>query len=168
MVGRPDNVLPRLQEAGQINLHDYLTFEIQPDPKHPEIEAAEMPYLGLRYRAQAQLAGKIFGSSFGIGVAFSEPLHGSPEEATGSNFLEFAGIEPSPFRIYPLETHIAGKLHAYTLPRSRSNTRIQDLPDIALLASTRTIEGRSLRVTIQQTFEHRATHAVPERSPSVR
>ncbi len=156
-----DDVLAHLQEAGRLELGDYLSFEVQADPRHPEIEAEGMVYQGLRYRAQSQLAGKIYGSPFGIDVAFAEPLHGAPEEIEGSSFLEFAGIEPTRFRVYPLETHIAEKLHAYTLPRKRPNSRVKDLPDIALLATVRDIDGRSLRAAIEGTFEHRATHPVP-------
>jgi hypothetical protein len=31
-------------------------------------------------------------------------------------------------RLYPRETHVAEKLHAYTLPRRRENSRVRDLP----------------------------------------
>ncbi len=79
----------------------------------------------------------------------------------GSSFLDFVGIERGRFRIYPLETHVAEKLHAYTLPRKHPNSRVKDLPDMALLASTRDIDGAALRDAINRTFEHRATHAVP-------
>ena len=33
--------------------------------------------------------------------------------------LAFAGVAPPTLRLYPLATHIAEKLHAYTMPRSR-------------------------------------------------
>ena len=130
VVGDPDRVLPRLQEAGRVDLGDYLTFEIQSDPRHPQIDAESLAYQGLRFRAQGQLAGQIYGSPFGVDVAFAEPLYGTPEEVAGSRFLDFAGVPPSRFRVYPLEMHIAEKLHAYTLPRERVNSRVKDLPDI--------------------------------------
>ena len=161
VIGDPDAVLSRLQEAGRLELGDYLSFEVQTDPRHPEIEAEGLVYQGLRYRAQAHLAGKIYGTSFGVDVAFAEPMHGAPEEIEGSSFLRFAGIAPARFRVYPLETHIAEKLHAYTLPRKRPNSRVKDLPDIALLATVRDIDGPSLRSAIEGTFAHRATHPVP-------
>ena len=44
--------------------------------------------------------------------------------------LAFAGIAPPTLRLYPVETHIAEKLHAYTLPRPRPNSRVKDLPDL--------------------------------------
>jgi Nucleotidyl transferase AbiEii toxin, Type IV TA system len=165
LVGSPDGVLPRLQEAGRLDLGDYLTFEVQRDPNYPAIDAEGMTYQGLRHRAQGYLAGKVYGAPFGIDVPFAEPLEGLPDVVAGSDFLVFAGVAPAAFRIYPLETHVAEKLHAYTLPRSRPNSRVKDLPDIALLASARVIDARVLRAAVDKTFSHRATHPVPARLP---
>ncbi len=166
MVGHPDDVLNRLQEAGRLDLGDYLQFEVTADPRHPEIDAEGMAYQGLRYRAEAQLAAKIYGVPFVIDVAFAEPMHGKAEEVAGSTFLEFAGVAHGSYRIYPLETHIAEKLHAYTLPRSHPNSRVKDLPDLALLATAREIDGATLRAAIDRTFEHRGTHPVPASVPT--
>ena len=80
--------------------------------------------------------------------------------------LGFAGIEPPSLRLYPLETHIAEKLHAYTLPRKRPNSRVKDLPDIALLAGVREIEASRLRAALAQTFDSRKTHPLPSSFPS--
>jgi hypothetical protein len=79
--------------------------------------------------------------------------------------LAFAGIVPPTLRLYPVETHIAEKLHAYTLPRQRPNTRVKDLPDLALLATARPIERRQLRAALQQTFAFRKTHGLPAALP---
>jgi hypothetical protein len=92
-------------------------------------------------------------------------LTGEPEEIEGSRFLAFAGVEPARFRIYPLETHIAEKLHAYTMPRTRPNSRVKDLPDIALLATARPMEAATLRSAIERTFASRGTHEVPVEMP---
>lgn len=92
-------------------------------------------------------------------------MRGRPEEVEGSSFLELAGVEPGIYRIYPLETHMAEKLHAYTLPRKRPNSLVKDLPDLALLATVRDIDGGALRAAIDKTFEHRATHQVPSSVP---
>jgi len=165
LVAKPDDVLSQLQEAGGLDLGDFLRFEVQPDPRHPELEAEGMRYQGFRYRTRALLAGKIYGSPFGVGVALAEPLIGDVEEVEGSRFLAFAEVAPTRFRLYPLETHIAEKLHAYTMPRGRPNTRVKDLPDIALLASVRTIVGEELRDAIERTFEHRGTRPVPAAIP---
>lgn len=68
--------------------------------------------------------------------------------------------------MYPVETHIAEKLHAYTMPRARPNTRVKDLPDLALLASVRELERPRVRAAIEQTFAFRATHAVSAALPA--
>jgi hypothetical protein len=75
--------------------------------------------------------------------------------------LAFAGIAPPPLRLYPIETHIAEKLHAYTLPRARPNSRVKDLPDIALLATVQKIDAERLRAALEKTFTFRKTHPLP-------
>lgn len=76
LVGDPGAVLPRFQAAGRIDLGDYLVYEVQPDRRHHEIQAAGMAYTGLRYRVETRLAGKPYGAPFGVDVAFAEPLQG--------------------------------------------------------------------------------------------
>ncbi len=45
------------------------------------------------------------------------------------------------------------------------NSRIKDLPDLALLATTRALRSDTLRAALAKTFAHRATHAVPVALP---
>ena len=125
-----------------------------------------MQYTGRRYRCEPLLAGRRFSRPFGLDVAFAEPLVGKPEFLRGTDFFEFAGIPRTEYRVYPPETHIAEKLHAYTLPRSRPNSRVKDLPDLALLALVRNFDSEVLRSAIQQTFAHRGTHPVPVTIPA--
>ena len=129
MVGSPDDVLAKLQEAARGDLRDFMTFEIGPDEDHPEIQNDGMPYEGMRFRAECRLAGRPFGQPFGVDVAFGDPILGEPEVVAAEDVLAFAGIAPPTLRLYPLETHIAEKLHAYTMPRARPNSRVKDLPD---------------------------------------
>ena len=69
MVGSPDGVLAKLQEAGRKNLGDFMTFEVVPDDDHPEIQNDGMQYDGLRFRAECKLAGKVYGQPFGVDVS---------------------------------------------------------------------------------------------------
>lgn len=165
MMGNPDEILARLQEVGRLDLKDFLQYEVQVDPENPALLAAGLPYEGRRFRAEARLAGKIYGSPFGIDIAFAEPMVGEPETVQGSAFLDFIGVEPIAYQIYPLETHIAEKLHAFTMPRQRWDSRVKDLPDIALLATSRTMEADEVRSAIEQIFHHRGTHVVPPAMP---
>lgn len=166
MMGSARDVLERLQEAGRMDLGDYMRFEIQPDDEHPEMQNEGMRYEGYRYRAECRLAGMIYGRPFGVDVAFGDPLIGEPDIVTAEDTLGFVGIAPPTLRLYPVVSHVAEKLHALTMPRPRPNSRVRDLPDIALLATTGPIDGRLLRRAIDRTFEFRSTHAVPAVIPA--
>jgi len=98
-------------------------------------------------------------------VAFGEPILGEPELIVAKDSLAFAGIAPPHLRVYPLETHIAEKLHAYTMPRTRPNSRIKDLPDIALIATAGSVAASRVRAAVEQTFAFRGTHEVPSALP---
>lgn len=166
LTGSHHGVLEKLQEAGRRTLGDFMTFEVLPDADHPDIQNDGMKYDGFRFRAECKLAGKIYGQPFGIDVAFGDPIFGEPEVLVADDVLAFAGIAAPRVKVYPIETHIAEKLHAYTIPRRRPNTRVKDLPDIALLATLRPHDSRRLRAALEQTFTFRGTHAVPKAVPS--
>jgi hypothetical protein len=165
VTGSPDKLLASLQQAGRQDLGDFMTFEVNPDAEHPTIENDGMQYEGLRFRAECRLAGKLYGQRFGVDVAFGDPIFGEPDVVTADDVLDFAGIAPPVLRLYPIETHIAEKLHAYTMPRTRTNTRVKDLPDIALLAGIQSLHADRLRKALEQTFKHRATHPLPQALP---
>jgi len=165
MVGSPEDVLAKLQEAGRKDLGDFMTFEVGPDEDHPEIQNDGMQYDGLRFRAECKLAGKLYGQPFGVDVAFGDPILGEPEVVVAEDVLAFAGIAPPTLRLYPIETHIAEKLHAYTMSRARPNSRVKDLPDLALLATAQQLDSLRVRAALEQTFSFRKTHPLPASVP---
>ena len=166
MMGRSDDLLARLQEAGRCDLSDFLTFEVRPDDEHPEIQNDGMRYDGFRFRVACRLAGKLYGEPFGVDVVCGEPILGQPDTARARDVLDFAGIDPPVLRLVPIETHIAEKLHAYTVPRRRPNSRIKDLPDLALLATAGDLDARRVRMALEQTFAFRKTHELPTSTPA--
>ena len=165
VTGSPYDILAKLQEGGRRALGDFMTFEVAPDDDHPEIRNDGMPYDGLRFRAECKLGGKLYGSRFGVDVAFGDPILGDPDIVVAEDILSFAGVEPPTLRLYPIETHIAEKLHAYTMPRARPNTRIKDLPDIALLGAVQPVAATRVRTALEQTFTFRKTHPLPAALP---
>jgi hypothetical protein len=165
LTGSPDDVLSTLQEAARYDPGDFMTFEVAPDVDHPGLRNDGMLYDGLRFRAECRLAGKLYGQRFGVDVAFGDPILGDPEVVEAEDVLGFAGIAPPTLRLYPIETHIAEKLHAYTMPRQRPNSRVKDLPDIALLATAQPIDSKRLRAALEQTFGFRKTHDLPGTLP---
>jgi hypothetical protein len=165
--GSPSRVLAELRTAGQLAIGpDFMTFSVEPDPVHPLIEAEGMVYGGQRFRVEAQLAGQIYGSRFGVDVAFGDAMARPPEIVVGSDLFAFAGIPPVEVRAYAREVHVAEKLHAFTLPRTRANSRVKDLPDLALLALTGPFDGAAVRDAIRDTFDRRATHSPPSELPA--
>lgn len=165
MMGSSKDVLTALQDAGRRDLDDFMTFVVSPDADHPEIENEGMQYEGLRFRAECRLAGKLYAQPFGVDVAFGDPIIGQPDIVVADDLLAFAGIAPPTLRLYPVETHLAEKLHAYTMPRSRPNSRVKDLPDLALLATAQALDAKRLREALEQTFSFRKTHALPAKLP---
>jgi hypothetical protein len=166
LTGDPRDLLARIQQAGQLDLGDFMRFELRLDPHHPDIQNEGVRYDGRRFRAECRIERDLFGQPFGVDVAIGDPMHGAPELIEVEDTLGFAGIPPPRLHVYPLETHLAEKLHAYTLPRTRPNTRVKDLPDLALLGSIRPLESRRLRQALMRTFSFRRTHGLPFFLPS--
>ncbi|MEM9388399.1 MAG: nucleotidyl transferase AbiEii/AbiGii toxin family protein [Pseudomonadota bacterium] len=166
LLGSPANILPQLASAARRDLGDFMTFTIREHPQHPEIQNDRMRYEGVRFRAECGLAGKVYGRPFGVDVAFGDPILGEPETMVAQDTLAFAAIAPPVLRVYPVETHIAEKLHAYTMPRFRPNSRVKDLPDLILIATAGAVEATRLRTAIDQTFGFRGTHEVPDSLPA--
>ena len=90
---------------------------------------------------------------------------GEIERFTSDDLLAFAGVAPPTLLLCPVETHLAEKLHAYTLPRERPNTRVKDLPDLALLGTIRALDARGVRAAMQRVFGFRRVQPVPRSLP---
>jgi len=165
--GSSELLLDRLQLAGRRDLADRLRFEISTEPEDLRtIEGEGVLYQGLRFRVSAVLAGRRYGDRFGLDVVFGAKPKGEVDELKGLDLLSFAGVTRGRYRLYPRELHVAEKLHAYTMPRRAPNSRVKDLPDLALLAQTGAFERKDLRAAIDSTFRARKTHAVPAALPS--
>jgi hypothetical protein len=146
--------------------NNFMVFEVRPNREHPEIAGDGVQYEGYRYQAVCELAGKVYGQPFGVDVAFGDPMLGEVEVVAAADLLAFAGVPPPTLRLYPVETHLAEKLHAYTLPRERPNTRVKDLPDLALLGTIRSLDARSVRAALRRVFTFRRVQPLPTRLPA--
>ena len=103
------------------------------------------------------------------------PVSGVPGLVTPMTPLEIAGLVRPPYRTFPLADHLADKLCAiigtYRAGQSaRSSSRIKDLVDIALIASTQRVSGQAQRSAIIANTAHRGlaipdTFAVPDEAP---
>jgi len=152
-----------LQKAAAIDLGDYFEFRLLPSAAGPA--AGRIADRVFRLRAEAILGGKTYGDPFGVDVVIQKQQLFQSDVCRGLDILSFAGIEPPTLLLFPIELHIAEKLHAYTLPRKGTNSRLKDLPDIALLAGIRPISSATLRLAIKTVFETRNSHPAPDEMP---
>jgi hypothetical protein len=111
-----------LQSVADIPLGDWFEYMIGP----PVMDLTAAPYGGARYPVEARMDARIFARfhlDAGIGDVVIQPL----QTIECRDWLSFAGIERSRVRMISREQQFAEKIHAYTLPRSASNSRVKDL-----------------------------------------
>jgi hypothetical protein len=164
VTGDPAMLLPRAQRAGRIALADHLQFEVT---YVAPITNPGLHYEAQRYRVKPTIASRLYGDPFHLDCAFAEPIVGEPALHSLPDTLAFIDEAPATIRLYPIVSHIAEKLHAYTFTYQggRPSSRVKDLPDLALLATTTTIATAELQRAFTTTFEHRRTHPLPSAVP---
>jgi hypothetical protein len=161
-----DDILDELQELGRTDLGDFMTFEVLADAVHPVLRTDALQEDGLRFRVVGRLAGKPYGHPFGVDVAIEAASFEGTDRLVTPDVLSFADVQPATLRAVSVVTHLAEKLHAFTLPRPRPNSRVKDVPDIALLASIGPIDSRRLREALERTFDARRSHLLPAALPA--
>lgn len=155
----PAAALDRLrQAAAAATTTDNFSFEFGEVAQ--EMQGA--PGGSLRVRVVARLAGLEF-VAFHIDLSSGDALVDPPDLLQGSDLLQFAGIAPVEFPVYPVAQHLAEKLHVYTLPRAQENTRVRDLVDLVVIAAAEKVEADRLSRSVDATFAVRGTHPIPER-----
>lgn len=148
--------------AQRINVGDFFEIFIERAG-----ELGEQAGGAIRYRARAELAGRLFDEVL-IDLGATEPLIQEPEIVRGSTLLEFANIAPIEVPTLPLEQHIAEKVHAYTrtyghgLPSSRA----KDLVDLALLGSHASPSAEHLGNALEAVFHQRGLQPLPKALPA--
>jgi hypothetical protein len=101
VVGAPDKLLEKLQQAGRLDLGDFMAFEFAPDAQHPEIVNEAIRYDGQRFRAVCKLAGKLYGQPFGVDVGVGDPMIAEPDVLVADDLLDLAGWRSEPQRAHP-------------------------------------------------------------------
>lgn len=167
LIGAPDEAAGLMARAASLvpEPDDFLRFVVTPNAEHPTMDGDGVLYEGFRFDVAATIAAKRYADPFGVDVAYADVVHGSPVELVGSDLFSFIGSEPVRVRAYPAGSHLAEKLHAYTLPRKHPNSRVKDLADIALIATLDGHVAEDLAAAIRETFAFRATHPVPGALP---
>lgn len=164
--GDTNDLLEHIRRVASGDVGDFFEFEVRLPKKQAKANMAGpgAKYGGVRLVCTAKLGGKQF-EEFGLDVAIADPPDLEPDYLFSIDSLDFAQIERRRHPMISREHHIAQKLHAYTLPRDRENSRVKDLPDFGLLAMTGPLSRRAVRAAIDVTFTNRTTHDRPARLP---
>lgn len=149
--------------AQATKLDDHFVFTIEKMERREEWQEGA----ALRYRARAELAGRLFDEVI-IDIGFTDPLRWEPERLRGPDLLGFADIEPTEVPALPLEQQVAEKLHAYTrvYGSGHPSSRAKDLVDLVLIKSYATLDAARLREALVETFRSRALQGLPSSVPS--
>jgi len=152
-------ILQELQTIARIDLHDHFVYRIG----MPESDIENAPYGGSRHTVFSLIGNRPF-VEFDLDVG-GDFLIGSIEKVQGANWLEFCGIAAPLIPMISVEQQFAEKLHSYTLPRDRVNTRSKDLIDLVLLLKSQNRSPEGFRTALQRVFRARNTHPLPEVLP---
>ena len=145
-----------LQDAASFSLGDWFEYTVGP----PALDLDAAPYGGARFPIEARMDDRIFARfhlDAGIGDAVIQPV----EIIACRDWLSFAGIAPPQVQTISREQQFAEKLHAYTLPRSSTNSRVKDLIDLALLIGSGELSPTRAADALRLTFQRRLTHELP-------
>jgi len=154
---QPNEVIREmLQEAAGTSLDDWFEFTVAA----PIMDLDAAPYGGARFPVEARMDARIF-ARFHLDVGVGDVVLLPVDLVECRDWLAFAGIARPSVRVIPREQQFAEKLHAYTLPRGRPNSRVKDLVDLALLVRAGELEPSIVNAAIAATFGRRATHAFP-------
>jgi hypothetical protein len=146
-------LLTAFQEMARVDVGDYFEFRVRADKALPGFGKG-----GLRCQVTCRLDGQVW-STFQLDAVIQDQAVFPAESVKGDTFLSFAGLEPLQLKVPIKEEVFAEKIHAYTLPRERENTRVKDLLDLALLVADG-LDSAKTKVAIVSVFGTRNTHDV--------
>lgn len=141
-----DDAVDALQAALRIDLGDHFDFDItRVTPLHEEAK-------GARVHVNARLGPTAF-ANFHIDVVVGTAMTGTPDILAPLTPLDIEGLVRPYYRVFPLADHLADKLCAIIGTYAgggepASSTRVKDLVDIAIIATTQTISSQALRIAV--------------------
>lgn len=155
---KPDGVLEYLQDAGNLDIGDFVSFRIG----EAMMDLGGAPYGGARYPVEAVLGGRTF-VKFHLDVGIGDVIVDPPDTVPTRDWLGFAGLGAPLIPVIQSEQQFAEKIHAYTLPRPAApNSRVRDLVDLVVLIHSGTLDATRVLECLGRTFARRATHPLPK------
>ncbi len=152
-----DAISDEIEAGCAIDVADGFEFQLEGEP---QILAVDGEARTLRYLVATRVDGRLF-EMVPVDIRTGDSVPERFDELSGSDLLDFAGIRSPRIRVIPLEYHFAEKVHAYTRPRDRQNTRIRDLVDLYALIELGMPGGSVTREALREIFWHRKANEVP-------
>ena len=145
-----EEIYQQLQSAGSSDLNDWFRFEVAaPQSENQFLQDMK------RFNVKSLLASRQF-ENFHVDVNSSDMLMDRPKEIDGMDLLAFAEIPPIKILCYPLTQQVAEKIHALSRTyQSGEVSRVKDVVDILLIATSERFSSRKLRDSITSTFQNR-------------
>ncbi|MDD5673203.1 MAG: nucleotidyl transferase AbiEii/AbiGii toxin family protein [Chitinivibrionales bacterium] len=154
----PEELHSFFQEKAVLQLGDFMIFKVFP-PSRLLVNAV---YGGRRFTVDASMAGRLF-TKFSIDVSIGDGWIDDQDSLQGRDWLAFAGVPPLGFPATTIEQQLAEKIHSYSLPRQKPNSRVKDLVDIVLLTRNFNINKERMVESLKRTFKLRKTHSIPDK-----
>ena len=120
---------------------------------------------GWRFSVDARMANRTF-AKFRLDVVARAEEISETQRVPLPGVLAFAGLKTQEVEVVDPAQHFAEKLHAFTrFYGERPNSRVRDLPDLALLIEEGLEPNAELLAVVTHVFRERATHDLPMELP---
>jgi len=141
-----DDAVDALKAALRIDLGDHFAFDIT------RVAPLQEEAKGARVHVNTRLGPSSF-TTFHIDVVVGTVMTGTPDVVAPLTPLDIEGLIRPRYRVFPVADHLADKLCATIRThaqhgRTASSSRIKDLVNIAIIATTLTIGSEALRIAV--------------------
>ncbi len=141
-----DDAVDALRAALRIDIGDHFDFDIT------RITPLQEEAMGARVHVSARLGPTRF-ATFHIDVVVTTTMTGTPDVVAPLTPLNIEGLIRPYYRVFPVPDHLADKLCATIGAYSQSgqpasSSRVKDLVDIAIIATTQAVASKALRTAV--------------------
>ena len=141
-----DDAVDALRDALRVDLRDHFDFDVT------RVAPLQEEAKGTRVHVNARLGPTSF-AAFHIDVVVGTVMTGTPDVVAPLTPLEIEGLARPHYRVFPVADHLADKLCAIIGTYTRdghpaSSSRVKDLVDIAIIATTQTINATALCIAV--------------------
>lgn len=143
-----------LRRAAAVDLKDHFRFRVD---LSGAVESTRPGISQAKLEVEAFVGARQF-EKFSIDVVLGSLMTAAPEPVQPSIVLEFDGLVPPTYLLYPVVDHIADKVCATFEtygPAARPSSRARDLVDLVVIARSQSVDAAQLLIAIDAERQHR-------------